>query len=169
MGGIAIINNRELFKMKIYEFDGEIKKHGSIDGAYIEFPYDVEEEFGVKGHVKVRATFDGYEYRGSLAKMSQGCHLLGITQKIRKEINKQPGDLVHVVITKDDEQRIVEIPEDFQKQLDENEKAKVFYKGLSYSNQKKFADWVLSAKRFETKEKRIREAIEMLAKGVKRN
>jgi hypothetical protein len=155
--------------MKNYEFDAEIKKHGSIDGAYIEFPYDVEKEFGVKGQVKVKATFDGCQYRGSLAKMDQGCHLLGITKKIRSEINKQPGDFVHVVITKDDEERIVEIPEDFQKQLDENEKAKVFYKTLSYSNQKKFVDWVSSAKKLETREKRIEEAIEMLAEGVKRN
>ncbi len=155
--------------MKMYEFDAEIKKHDLIDGAYIEFPYNVEEEFGVKGQVKVRATFDGYEYRGSLAKMDKGCHLLGITKKIRSEINKQPGDLVHVAITKDDEERIIEVPEDFQKQLDENEKAKNFFKSLSYSNQKKFGNWVLSAKRIETRDKRIREAIEMLAEGVKRN
>ncbi|WP_010233489.1 DUF1905 domain-containing protein [Clostridium arbusti] len=39
--------------MKSYEFDAVIKKHGTIDAAYIEFPYDVEKEFGTKGQVKV--------------------------------------------------------------------------------------------------------------------
>ena len=31
---------------KIYEFQAEIKKVPDIDGAYIEFPYDLREEFG---------------------------------------------------------------------------------------------------------------------------
>ena len=35
--------------MKIYEFDAVIIKHDSIDAAFIEFPYDVEKEFGVRG------------------------------------------------------------------------------------------------------------------------
>lgn len=44
--------------MKTYEFDAVIIKQGDIDAAYIEFPYDVEEEFGTKGQVKVRATIN---------------------------------------------------------------------------------------------------------------
>lgn len=39
--------------MEIYEFDAEIKKQDSIDATFVEFPYDVEKEFGVKGQVKV--------------------------------------------------------------------------------------------------------------------
>lgn len=153
--------------MKIYEFDAIIKKHESIDGAYIEFPYDVEEEFSTKGQVKVKATFDGYEYRGSLAKMGHHCHCLGITQKIRKEINKQPGDSVHIVLKKDDEPRIVEIPGDFDNLLNENVIAKEFFSGLSYSNKKKFVDWIISAKKIETRDKRLKDAITMLLNQVK--
>lgn len=41
---------------KFYEFDAVLKKVPDIDGAYIEFPYDVKKEFG-KGRVKVHATF----------------------------------------------------------------------------------------------------------------
>lgn len=101
--------------MKIYEFDSVIKKQDAIDAAFIEFPYNLEEEFGIKGQVKVKTTFDGYEYQGSLAKMGHHCHCLGITRKIRKEINKGPGDMVHVVVAKDDTERVVELPEEFKK------------------------------------------------------
>lgn len=153
--------------MKVYEFEAIIKSHDSMDAAYIEFPYNVESEFGVKGQVKVKATFDGCEYRGSLAKMGHNCHVLGITQKIRKQINRQPGDLVHVILIKDIEERIVELPEDFKNRLEENNKASEFYNSLSYSHQKKYIDWILSAKRIETREKRIREAIEMLNQGLR--
>lgn len=81
----------------IYEFEAVIKKVPDIDGAYIEFPYDVRKAFG-KGRVKVTATFDGVEYNGSLVKMGTPCHIIGIRKDIRKKIGKQPGDIIKVTI-----------------------------------------------------------------------
>ena len=68
------------------EFEAVIQQAGNINGAYIEPPFDVEQVFGAK-RVKVRATFDGVEYRGSVVKMG-GCYMLGITQEMRKKIGK---------------------------------------------------------------------------------
>ena len=82
---------------KIYEFDAIIKKVPNIDGAYIDFPFDVKEEFD-KGRVKVKATFDGIEYNGSLVRMKTPNHIIGLRKDIRMLINKQPGDIVHVTI-----------------------------------------------------------------------
>lgn len=81
----------------IYEFDTTIRKVPDIDGAYIEFPHDVREAFG-KGRVKVRATFDGEPYDGSLVRMKTPGHILGLPKAIRHKIGKQPGDTVHVTI-----------------------------------------------------------------------
>jgi hypothetical protein len=153
--------------MKIYEFDALIKKQDSIDAAFIEFPYNVEEEFGVKGMVKVKATFDGVEYQGSLAKMGYHCHCLGITKKIRKEINKGAGDIVHVVITKDDTSRVVELPEELRKLLEENEELKSIFSSLSYTNQKEYSEWIKSAKKIETRDRRLKDSVSMLLKGIK--
>lgn len=82
---------------KIYEFDAIIKKVPDIDGAYIDFPYDVKKEFN-KGRVKVTATFDGVTYHGSLVRMKTINYIIGIRKDIRKLINKQAGDIVHVTI-----------------------------------------------------------------------
>lgn len=82
---------------KLYEFDAEILKVPDIDGAYIEFPYDVREEFG-KGRVKVHATFDNEPYDGSLVRMKTVNHIIGIRKDIRAKIGKQPGDMIHVTI-----------------------------------------------------------------------
>jgi len=155
--------------MKTYEFDAVIKKQEDIDGAYIEFPYNVEEEFGVKGQVKVKVTFDGYEYQGSLVKMDHPSHCVGITKKIRSEINKQPGDTVHIVLIKEESIRTIEIPEQLKELLEENKEALEFFNTLSYSNKKKYTDWIISAKKMETKNKRLNEAIEMLSKRLKRS
>ncbi|MPN29852.1 hypothetical protein SDC9_177305 [bioreactor metagenome] len=89
--------------MKIYEFEAVIRKVPDIDGAYIEFPYDVKTEFG-KGRVKVHATFDGEPYDGSLVNMgvknSDGsvCYVIGLRKDIRSKIGKQAGDTVRVAI-----------------------------------------------------------------------
>lgn len=82
---------------KKYEFDAVIMKVPDIDGAYVEFPYDVKNEFG-KGRVKVHAVFDGVEYDGSLVRMGTRGHIIGLKKDIRSKIGKQAGDTVHVVI-----------------------------------------------------------------------
>jgi len=80
-----------------YEFDAEIKMVPDLDGAYVEFPYDVRALFG-KGRVAVAATFDGEPYDGSLVRMQTPCHIIGIRKDIRGKIGKQPGDIIHVTI-----------------------------------------------------------------------
>ncbi|SBV95741.1 conserved hypothetical protein [uncultured Eubacteriales bacterium] len=82
---------------KIYEFEAVIQKVPDIDGAYVEFPYDVRSEFG-KGRVKVHASFDGEPYDGSLVRMGTPGHILGIRKEIRAKITKQPGNTVRVVL-----------------------------------------------------------------------
>jgi len=153
--------------MKVYEFDAVIHKHPDLDAAFIEFPYDVEQEFGTRGQVKIVATFDGYEYRGSLAKMGHPVHRLGLTKEVRTAIGKNHGDTVHVILKKDEEPRIVEVPEDFGKRLDLNPDAKVYFEGLSYTHRKEYVRWITEAKKQETREKRLQQAIEMLLEKVK--
>ncbi len=82
---------------RIFEFEAIIKKVPDIDGAYIEFPFDVKAEFG-KGRVKVHATFDGEPYDGSLVRMKTPCHIIGIQKAIRAKIGKQSGDVIKVTI-----------------------------------------------------------------------
>lgn len=86
---------------QLYEFDAVIRKVPDIDGAYVEFPYDVRKEFG-KGGVKVHAEFDGVSYDGSLVRMGTPGHIIGLRKDIRARIQKQPGDTVHVAIRERD-------------------------------------------------------------------
>jgi hypothetical protein len=152
---------------EVYEFDGELKKHGNLDAAFIEFPYDVEKEFGTRGQVKVLVQFDGVEYRGSLAKMGHHCHLVGVTQAIRKKIGKQPGDMVHVVLQRDDQPRVVDIPGEFKNVLSANPDIAAFFDTLSYTNRKEYARWIAEAKKEKTRQRRLKKAAEMLRSKIK--
>lgn len=82
---------------KLYEFDAVIKKVPEIDGAYVEIPFDVKEEF-LKGRVPVTATFDGEPYEGSLVRMKTPGHIIGIRKDIRLKIGKQAGDAIKVTL-----------------------------------------------------------------------
>ena len=89
---------------KVYEYDAVMKSSEiGKGGAYVPFPYDLRAEFG-KGRVKVRATFDGEPYDGSIVNMGvknndgSVCYIIGVLKSIRAKIGKQPGDTVRVTV-----------------------------------------------------------------------
>ena len=148
------------------KFEAIIKKIPDKDATYIEIPFNVEEVFGAK-RVKVKAKFDNIGYRGSIVKMGGPCHMIGITKDIRKKIGKDEGDIISVEVEKDEEERVVEVPDDFAKSMDENQEAKEFYEKLSYSSKRKYVNWINSAKKTETREKRITDAVLKLKHNIK--
>ena len=138
------------------EFTAVIEQNKGIDAAYVKFPFDTVQLFGTKGQVKIVAIFDGVaEYRGSLANMGQGCYVLGLTKEIRKKINKTFGDTVSVELTKDTLERTVTIPPDVHALLNANNDAREFFDTLSYTNRKEYIVWIESAKKAETRAKRL--------------
>lgn len=86
---------------KIYEYETIIHKVPNVNGAYVEFPYNIKEEFA-KGRVKVHVTFDGEPYDGSIVNMGVKnddgtvCYIIGLRKDIREKIGKQPGDRVTI-------------------------------------------------------------------------
>ena len=152
---------------KKYEFDALIRKNDKVNSGYIDFPFDVRKEFGGKGRVKVKALIDGHPSRGSLVKMGGDCHLLGITQQLRKETGKNPGDTVHVVLEEDTDERIVETPEDLLELLKKEPVLLEFFNGLSYTHRKEYVKWIVESKKDETRKNRLIKAVELLKKNFK--
>ncbi|HOT97470.1 MAG TPA: YdeI/OmpD-associated family protein [bacterium] len=152
---------------KKYEFDAVIRGDETKDIGWIEFPWDVEQEFGTRGQVKVQVTFDGYLYRGSLARMGQPCHFIGLTRAARAAIGKGPGDSVHVILEQDLSPRVVTVPEDLARRLADEPAAAAFFKSLSYTHQKEYVNWITEARKPETRQARLDKALEMLRSGIK--
>jgi hypothetical protein len=151
--------------MKKYTFEAKIESEPG-GGAYVLFPYDVENEFGVKGRVPIQATFDGIPYSGSLIKYGRPQHMLGILKALREQLGKQPGDRVKVEVWKDDAVRTVEIPPSFAALL-KREKLLLVFERLSYTHRKEYVRWITEAKKEETRTARLAKSVEMLRKGIK--
>ena len=63
--------------------------------------------------------------------------------------------------------RIVTPPNDLQKLLAKNAKARAHFDTLSFTNRKEYVVWIVEAKKAETREARVTKTVEMLAKGKK--
>lgn len=133
-------------------------------GAFVEVPFDVENEFGSK-RPKIKATIEGVPYRGILARMGTDYHMLIILKEIREKIGKTFGDEVTITVEPDTEPRLIEIPADLLKELKKDKEARAFFDKLSYTHQKEYVTWINEAKKEETRNNRIAKTIEMLRQG----
>lgn len=59
------------------------------------------------------------------------------------------------------------LPGDFAAALKKSAKEKAFFDTLSFTNKKEYVEWIVSAKREETRNTRVKESVERLAKGWK--
>jgi hypothetical protein len=155
----------EAGNLKEYQFEAIIKASeiGS-GGAYVEFPFDVEKEFGVKGRVKVVCFFQDAEYRGSLVRMGTQCHIIGITKDIRKKIGIDIGGKVRVRLYKDESERTVELPPILGREFMDDQVLKDRYEKLSYSRKREIADLLNSAKQELTLKNRLEKIVAELRK-----
>jgi len=129
-------------------------------GAYVVVPATVVDALGGGGRIPVRATFDGVEYRGSIASMG-GEKVLGVLKAIRDQLGKGPGDAVVVTVARDDAPRTVTVPDDLGAALTAAGRRAAF-DALSFSHQREYVEWIEDAKRAETRARRITKTVEQL-------
>lgn len=144
----------------VHTFTAALQRAADMDGGYVIVPFDVEQVFGAK-RVKVKATFDGVAYRGSIVRM-EGEYLLGVTQAIRKQIGKQPGETIDVTVERDDEPRTVELPEALRAALEADAEAAETFHALAYTHRKEYAVWVAQAKTEATVQRRVEKTLAAL-------
>lgn len=67
----------------------------------------------------------------------------------------------------DPKTKTVKLPDDFSAALKKNKKGEAFFNDLSFTNKKEYIDWIVTAKREETRAARVKESIERLRKEWK--
>jgi hypothetical protein len=151
--------------MKKYSFTAKIEL-GPGGGAFVTFPYDVKKEFGVKGRVPVKVTFEGVAYTGSLVQCGGQQHMVGILKTIREQTGKQVGDTVRVQLWRDESERIVEVPSDLASLMKKHD-VRDFFDSLSFTNRKEYCRWITEAKKEQTRAARLTKSIDMMRQGIR--
>ncbi|MBO0842361.1 MAG: DUF1905 domain-containing protein [Nocardioides sp.] len=115
----------------------------------------------------VVATVNGYTWRGAVARMG-GEFLLGLTKAVRAAAGAEAGDEVPVSIALDTEERTVDVPPALAAALASDEAARAAYEKLAYTHRKEYATWIAEAKKDETRDRRVAQALESLRQGLPR-
>lgn len=116
----------------------------------------------------VVATVNGYTWRTSVTRMG-GEFLLGLNKQVREAAGVAAGDTVDVVVLLDEQPREVDVPDDLAAALSADATAKKAFDAMAFTHRKEYARWVADAKRPETRERRVAQAVEMIRAGQTRS
>jgi len=140
------------FKAKLGGDKGEV--------PVVEIPFDVRATFG-SARPKVCVTVNGVTIRTTVA-VYGGISYIGFRKEIRDAAGLEIGKTITVAIEPDTAPRIIDVPDDLQRALAKNAAARKAFESLSYSHRREHAEWVASAKKEETRARRVARVIEML-------
>ena len=112
----------------------------------------------------VRATVNGYTWRTSVMRM-RGEFLLGLNREVRESAGVDAGETVEVAIELDTAPREVEVPEALASALAADPATAAKFDALAYTHRKEYARWIAEAKREQTRNRRVEQAVAMLREG----
>jgi hypothetical protein len=112
----------------------------------------------------VVATVNGHTWRTTVTRM-RGEFVLGFNRAVREAAGVQAGDTIDVELELDTAPREVEVPEALADALAGDPVARDAFDALAFSHRKEYARWIAEAKRDETRERRVAQALEMLREG----
>jgi bifunctional DNA-binding transcriptional regulator/antitoxin component of YhaV-PrlF toxin-antitoxin module len=147
-------------------FRAELKLNGKTATGFV-VPPEIVERLGAGKRVSVRASVGAYTYRTTVARMG-GRFLMPVSAEHREKAGIAAGDELDIELEVDDSPREVAMPPDLAQALGKNAKAKAFFDGLTSSQRQWFVTQVASARKTETRQRRVEEAVAMLREGRKR-
>jgi hypothetical protein len=129
-----------------------------------EVPAQVVEALEAGRRPAVRVTINGYTYRSTVAVMG-GRYMLPVSAENRQGAGIAAGDEIEVSLELDTAPREVAVPADLAEALGRAPEARAFFESLSYSRQRRVVLAVEGAKKAETRQRRVADAVVKLAEG----
>jgi hypothetical protein len=146
--------------MAKHRFDTTVELTGKT-ATFMEVPLDIPAIFDGAKKPPVKVKIKDHVYRSTIA-VYGGRYYLPINRDVKKTTGVDAGDAITVEIERDTDERVVEAPPDFKSALKEDKEARDNFRGLSYSHQKEYVDWIEDAKREDTRRRRIAKTVERL-------
>jgi len=120
------------------------------------------------GRFPVVATVNGYTWRTSVARMG-GEFLVGLNREVRDGAGGQAGDEAEVTLELDRAPREVEVPGALAAALAADPQAAAAFERMAFTHRKEYARWIDEAKRPETRQRRVAQAVQMIRDGKTRS
>ncbi len=127
--------------------------------TFVAVPAAAMKAFGGRKRVPVVATINGFSYRTTISNMGDG-PCIPVRASVRAEAGVEAGDRIDVSLELDAAERTVDVPPFFAKALTAAERRA--FDAMAYTHRKEYVEWILDAKKPETRERRIEKAREKL-------
>jgi hypothetical protein len=136
------------------------------DGAF-ELPFDVRAIYG-SARPAVKMTLCGETY-STRVMVYGGKYMLGIWKAVLAKHELRGGQKLDVALELDASQRTIEPPKELAAKLKKNAAARTGWAAMSFTHQREWAEAIRDAKKPETRERRVAQAIEAsVARAKKR-
>jgi hypothetical protein len=137
--------------------------------TFLILPKEASEKLPSRGMTSVEGTFNGLAFRATLEPDGQGGHWLKVERKLREAAGAAARDVVWLEIAPVAEEPEPRMPADLRKALAAaHPKARAVWSDITPVARRDWIQWIESAKREETRRKRIESACDMLAQGKRR-
>jgi len=152
--------------MGVIQFRAQLQPRGPaaavvLDGAQVAAVGEGAKRFAVT------ATVNGFTWRTSVARMGSE-FLLGLNREVRESAGVQAGDEVEVVLALDSAPREVEVPPVLAEALAADPVAAAAFGRMAFTHRKEYVRWIAEAKRDETRQRRVEQAVTMIRDGKSR-
>jgi hypothetical protein len=141
----------------------------AVAWTFLTLPSDANAKLPSQGMTSVEGTFNGLAFRATLEPDGQGGHWLKVDRKLREAAGAEAGNVVSLEIAPVAEEPEPRVPADLRNALAAaHPKALAAWSDITPVARRDWIQWIESAKREETRLKRIESACDMLAKGKRR-
>ena len=136
--------------------------------TFLTLPKNVSAKLPSRGMTTVEGTLNGFPFRATLEPDGQKSHWLKVDRKMREAAGADRGDVVTLEIAPAGEELEPTVPADLRKALAAAPKARTLWSDITPIARRDWIHWITSAKRRETRARRIDNACAMLAAGKRR-
>jgi hypothetical protein len=141
----------------------------AVTWTFLILPKGASAKLPSRGMTSVEGTFNGLAFRATLEPDGKGGHWLKVDRKLREAAGAEAGELVSLEIATLAKEPEPKVPADLRKALAAaHQKARTVWSDITHIARRDWIQWIESAKREETRLKRIESACDMLAKGKRR-
>jgi Bacteriocin-protection, YdeI or OmpD-Associated/Domain of unknown function (DUF1905) len=144
-------------------------KEKAVTWTFLILPKEASAKLPSRGMVSVEGTLKGIAFQATLEPDGQGGHWLKVDQALRETAGAEAGDVISLEIAPVAEEPEPSVPAELENALAAADlKARALWSDITPVARRDWIQWIESAKREETRLKRIESACDMLAKGKRR-
>ena len=136
--------------------------------TFFTLPKDASAQLPSRGRTTVEGNLNGFPFRATLEPDGQKGHWLKVNRKLREAAGAEVGDVVTLEMAPLAEEPEPTVPADLRRALAADPKARALWGDITPIARKDWIHWIVSAKRAETRARRVDHACAMLAAGKRR-